>query len=66
MFHFPCKRELEAAFRIKQNYDFTKFSGIWEINLYGSEETIKFKENAILLFKLEDATFLYWITNGKI
>ena len=57
IFHITFRRELDAAFRVKQNYDFIKFSGFEETHLYESEENIIFKENDILLFELKDTTF---------
>ena len=57
MFHITFRRELDAAFRVKQNYDFVKFSGFKESHIYDSEDKIIFKENDILLFELKDTTF---------
>ena len=57
VFHATFRRELDAAFKVKHNYDFAKFSGLEEIHLNNSEENEIFKENDILLFELKDSNF---------
>ena len=56
MFHIFFRREIDAAFRVKQNYDFSQYSGFEEINLYEKKEKTIFKENDILLFELKNTT----------
>ena len=52
MFHITFRRELDAAFRVKQNYDFVKFSGFKESHIYDSEDKIIFKHMRVLITRV--------------
>ena len=56
VFHISFRREIDAAFRVKQNYDFSQYSGFEEIYLSEEKEKTIFKENDILLFELKNTT----------
>lgn len=53
-FHCSFNRELDAAIKVKNNYNFNELSGLKELKISENNNTI-FQKNDVLLFELKDS-----------